>query len=253
MSITVVFELEPVSEDRPFRVSPSNFAIDLAKGLQTYSFDYTVVSATGQIHSSSEVIRVAVGNTRTLPPSKTVTIPIDGYFRQVFPIYIQWLSTQQAELIGEKQLTQSLELADLLEDEAYINYVVQQIFDNWSTLMSVVVRHDFYAELQQLVFIRAPYFLLPFTWQKDKIFMAGWFKRNHNVTVLVDKRFLHFINDLHESSTHSLLYNGLKDKYDDRASVPVVTFYNDADHRLQRVSYTASITSEVTRQVSGPG
>jgi len=60
--------------------------------------------------------------------------------------------------------------------------------------MSTVVYFEFYPELQQLVFIRAPYFLLPKSFTADKVSMKSWFKKHRDITITIDEQFSHVTN-----------------------------------------------------------
>jgi len=243
MSITVNFEVNSQPETGPLRVSPSGFAIDIAKEPQRYAVRYGYNLNTKEIDTGSIYVKEFISD-YGLTPGQEITVPIESRFRDTFPLYVEFVLGRSPDIITKKQLTESLQLADWLNDETYIDYTVQKIFDNWSSLMSVVVCLDFYAELQELVFIRAPYFLLSQARRDDKIFMREWFERRLNNKVLVDKRFLHHINAPVSGAFGPLLYNSFSDNYDSYAVTPVVAFYDDSNHRIQRVAQMRQPLSE---------
>lgn len=214
MSLTVVFEVQPelskVTEDgvaviRQEKASPSNFPIDQAKGKLEYSYTYNFDTTTGG-HISNTAIDKAVTSiyirefikdfrtTITTTTNNKLIIPIEARFRPVFATYLDFLRGQQTDIIGKNQLITNLQLADWLNDEVYINYAVQKIFDNWTNLMAAVVYSGLYPELRHVIFLRAPYFLLPEDLTGDKHFMTDWFARHRNGQVVIDKKFLHHIN-----------------------------------------------------------
>ena len=57
--------------------------------------------------------------------------------------------------------------------------------------MVYIVLAEFSRELQELVYQRTPYFLLPESFKADKLSMTDWFARNINKMVLVDKLQFH--------------------------------------------------------------
>lgn len=135
--------------------------------------------------------------------------------------------------------------------------------------MMLVVYFEFHLHLQTLVLLRAPYFLLPPNWTGDKIFMASWFARHHNDTVVIDGIFRHTINvpltnnipstnnaaKAEDSSIIGLVNfvsridagnsngdsNGNNSKSSNYQSntLPVVTFYNNDNHRMSDLHYTS--------------
>jgi len=128
-----------------------------------------------------------------------------------------------------------------LDDERYINYVVQKIFDRWTNTMSTAVYFEFYAELQHLVLIRAPYFLLPKYLTDDRIFMRDWFNRHHAEIIVIDKLFHHFTNDPNTSMTADqelrILTNFVRLGGDDGGDdSQFIGFYDNTNHRLAIIS-----------------
>jgi len=107
--------------------------------------------------------------------------------------------------------------------------------------MVYVVLSEFSRELQELVYLRAPYFLLPESFKADKLSMTNWFARNINKMVLVDKLQFHYINIpttvyiLEEPVT--ILINYIKGPDLDDISSPWLVFHDNANHRVQRSRY----------------
>lgn len=135
--------------------------------------------------------------------TQTVLIPVSYW--PVIDIYVDWLDyllhqqmqkdkQHKPHILTKEQLTLSLQLANWLEDNSYIDHVVQQIFDSWSDMMSATVYSNFQADLRELVFVRAPYDLLPDDLTSNKLFMKSWFANNRDRQVVIDRHKLYIIN-----------------------------------------------------------
>lgn len=260
MTITVTFEVPPQPTGRSTKKSPSNFPVDQATSTRyytvNYDFDPDVNSDDNDNKISSVYIREFVKSLPTLSlasssvPSLTSSlnsVPIENRFYNVFPLYIDWLKGNEPDIDSQNALTSSLQLADWLEDELYIDYVVQKIFDNWTNTMATVVYFEFYPELQHLVLIRTPWFLLPKYLTADKIFMDEWFSHNKDRIVWVDKHFKHYLNKPYELVSGSkVLMNFVTTSNNSRQ--PRILFYADS-HRICTVEQ--SITKRGLPQIVG--
>jgi len=75
--------------------------------------------------------------TTTATAKSQLTIPIESRFYRIFPLYVAWLEDEKPALLVKDELVNSLQLADWLADEDYVDYVVQKIFDCWTNIMSI--------------------------------------------------------------------------------------------------------------------
>jgi len=123
------------------------------------------------------------------------TVPIEHRFQHVLPIYISWIENWKPDVYTKQQLICSLQFSNWLDDDKYIDYIVKQMFNCWSTVMAATVYSgDCHSDIKQLIFIRAPYDLLPDDWISNKVFMRAWFKHNINTTVTIDRDKIYLIN-----------------------------------------------------------
>jgi len=253
MPITVTFELGPVAESdngKPIRVSPSNFAIDKEKAAKYYMVNYDYDSRPSNKFNDNKItsayVRGMIEDYKVADSGQQITIPVDSRFRNDMPAYLEFIAGKKPELLTKQQLTDSLKLADWLDDTSYTDYVVQLIFDSWTNVMMIAVYFEFYLQLQQLVFIRAPYLLLPPNWTKDKVFIKTWFDTNRHKTILVDRMFFHQVNIPINSNLWGkdiqLLSNYFIYAADsgDVTSLmsPLLNFYDNEHHRLFVSTFT---------------
>ena len=152
-------------------------------------------------------------NDMTIGTSVTISIP--ERFIYVIDDYRSFLRKphyQSIFHIDRDSIAENLQLVDFLEDDTYFNCLTDIIKLNW-TQLAVVVYQDFSEHLQQQIYLRLPYQLLPKRKQQDNIFMSQWYVRQapksisfkeaggYNVD-LADMNFWAFAEELDSKSSN---------------------------------------------------
>lgn len=255
MTVTVTFEIQPQPTGRSQKRSPSNFPVDQATETKYYSVNYDFDPYLNSQDNDDKISSIYVREfVKSLPAtSLRNNFPIESRFYDVFPLYIDWLKAKEPQIDSQSALTISLQLADWLDDESYINYVVQKIFDNWTNTMATPVYFEFYSQLQYLVLIRAPYFLLPKYSTNDKIFMNDWFKHNKDRVIWIDNKFEHRLNFPHTIRVDEQEFETLANYVipTGGSRQPFISFYDNSHHIARKQQITGEraklyLTGEVT-------
>jgi hypothetical protein len=115
-----------------------------------------------------------------------VIVPIPDIYCTIISNYIDFVNDINDQITITKQsLELYLNLDTLLIDDAYLSYLVQQIFDQWSELSNIVY-NDLNDDLQWSFFLYSPYDFIPNHLFNNKLFMQQWNENNQNKVIKVN-------------------------------------------------------------------
>ena len=124
----------------------------------------------------------------TLSGDVDVVIPIPDKYCIVINSYIEFLtgeSKNQSPITSRNKLLLGFQLNTLFIDNSYFNYLVTQVFNNWSYMCNIVY-NNFNNDLQWLFFIYCPHDFIPKYLLHNESFMTQWNKFNRNTIINVN-------------------------------------------------------------------
>lgn len=114
---------------------------------------------------------------------QTTVIPLSASYSLAFDDYLHFCRGQVLTL--QDHLAQQLLLANYLEDKAYFTHLRKQVFDNWSTMQTMINSDKVSADVRHDILIHLPYCLLPQSEIDKPAFLNSWLANNDNTTVTV--------------------------------------------------------------------
>jgi len=101
-----------------------------------------------------------------------VIIPISDKYCSAINNYVEFLTGESQGLITSKdRLFVSFQLNTLFIDNSYFNYLMTQVFNNWSYMCNMVY-NKFNDDLQWLFFVHSPYDFIPKHLLHNELFMT---------------------------------------------------------------------------------
>jgi len=157
-----------------------------------------------------------------------VVIPIPDKYYSVVSNYVEYLRDNETPIINKRQLLLCFQLNTLFIDDKYFKYLVQQTFNTWSS-MCTMVYNDFNDDLQWSFFVHSPYDFVPKHLLDNNSFMKQWNKLNQNIITKVNNN----------SETY---YNNVEtfDKYNQK----IITIYHTINGKSD-IGVTGQIDNEM--------
>jgi len=115
--------------------------------------------------------------------SDNITIPVPDRYCSVINNYVEYISNNKVPITNRQHLLLCFHLNTLFIDDGYFKYLVQQVFNNWS-YMCTMVYSDFNDDLQWLFFSYSPYNFIPKHLLDNDVFMKRWNDINQNVITM---------------------------------------------------------------------
>jgi len=147
-------------------------------------------------NSGSEYVK----DMMSISGSADVVIPIPDKYGRVIDNYLDFIkptvmseqtqdscvNTTTIPITSRQRLLLCLQLSTLLVDDNYFKYCVQQVFNNWS-YMCTMVYTDLNDDLQWSIFLHSPYDFIPKQLLNNSLFMTRWNDANQNTIIKVNK------------------------------------------------------------------
>jgi hypothetical protein len=116
-----------------------------------------------------------------------IEVPIPDVYCPIIGDYIDFVNNVGTSIttITKEYLSLYLNLDTLLIDDAYLSCLIQQIFNQWSTL-SDVVYNDLNDDMQWSIFLYSPYDFIPDYLLNNQSFMKRWNKENQDRIIMVN-------------------------------------------------------------------
>jgi len=125
----------------------------------------------------------------------TVSIPIPSKFKLAFNNYKYVLIGNQLPIDDANFLLECLMLSNYLDDNNYFQYLLSQLFNNWSNMSFIVYGDKISNELQYDILLHCPYDFLPQKFRDDNVFITTWLKLNQNTIVVINGNKTYHINE----------------------------------------------------------
>ena len=130
------------------------------------------------VHNPERITSVVISNLVTDTAVKcSIEIAVPDKFSVVIDDYVRWSQRPVKRnicLVDRRSLNESLQLADYLEDNEYFDIIVDILFSGWIEY-AVLVYQELNEHIQNMVYLRLPYQLLPLTKQHNDVFMHNWY------------------------------------------------------------------------------
>jgi len=133
-------------------------------------------------------------------------IPIPDKYCSVIDNYISFIYGERTPIVSNDKLLLTFQLCTLLVDDSYFNYLLEQVFDNWSD-MSRIVYNNFDDDLKWAFFLQSPYDFIPNYLLDNELFMSQWEKFNQNVIIKVnqgDDIYYNNIESINDSNNRTI-------------------------------------------------
>jgi len=185
MAITVVLEVTVVTDLRHHQFS----RVESKLGSEVYRLYYNAE----QDIPSSYIRNIAEVTAADSLGNKFVEVAIPDRYKTELYNYLQTELYNHPQTGKASELLSNLDFARYMDDEAYINVVIDGLFDHWSLVSDVVYNKLDDATFEQIM-LRAPYDLLPDSYKRNKSFRNLWFESNRDRTVSVDGYKIYHLN-----------------------------------------------------------
>jgi hypothetical protein len=115
----------------------------------------------------------------------SVDVPVSDSYQSVIDNYVNFLSDVKYTITDKESLKLCLQLSTLFSDDAYLTYVIEQLFNSWSQL-SDMVYNQLNDDLKWLIFLNSPYDFIPNYLLDNTLFMDKWNQNNRPKLISVD-------------------------------------------------------------------
>jgi antitoxin component YwqK of YwqJK toxin-antitoxin module len=120
-------------------------------------------------------------------------IVIPTKYLNIVDNYVNFLYDNFAIIRDRQYLKTCFIMSTYFEDDNYFNYLLQQLFDSWSYLFTIVYS-NITKELQWHILTHCPYDFLPSHFTKNARFIRQWEKINNNKVVTINGEDKYYIN-----------------------------------------------------------
>jgi len=127
---------------------------------------------------------------------ESIIILIPDRFRSVFDNYRDFLFGIKLFIDNDNVILNCFKLANYLQDDVYFEYVLTQMFDNWSDMSYIINGDNISSQLRYDIVLHIPYDWLPKSYLDDDIFVAQWLELNQNKNVIIDGNKIYHINEI---------------------------------------------------------
>jgi len=132
-----------------------------------------------------------------------VVITIPDKFITVVTYYFEYLIYGKHKTVNNKHdMKLCLDMYTYFIDESYLNYVMKQLLNNWSSGMSTMVYDDINYTLQWEIFLHCPLDFIPKVFLTNKVFRNKWDQTNNGGIIHANGNEVYYNNQ-------SLIINGI--------------------------------------------
>lgn len=186
-----------------------------------------------EMSEMSEITLTLNGKVITLPLSKITSQYIKGSlpFMRVFNFpdryqeatsnYHCFLSGNMKEIKDPEYLFSCFDLESYLDDKEYFNYLIQQMFDHWSSCQGMITDHSDNDILQEVLLL-CPYQLLPQYMRNNPNFIKLWLPYHINRKTKVNQ---------------CEFYDSYIKKYQDGNIKELFYYYDNGDNKAVQCDY----------------
>jgi len=121
--------------------------------------------------------------------SETAELPVpDGTTQLTLADYASYLITKEQLQKGQQHsiMKSRLEFAHLVEDDGYLQHLIETMVSNWSTGNYQQLLETLHDQLLVDVCLNFPFMLLPARLQRDHLFASSWVERNNGKKFTLD-------------------------------------------------------------------
>jgi antitoxin component YwqK of YwqJK toxin-antitoxin module len=167
-----------------------------------------------------------------------VEVSIPNKYLVVISNYIDFLYDNLKVIRNREYLKTCFIMSTYFEDDNYFNYLLQQLFNSWSYLFTIIY-NDITKELQWHILIHCPYDFLPDYFIRNRKFMEEWEKINKNKIVTINGNSdMYYINyEIIDSLSKGKDVNNYHTINDEKVGNDFVTVYRCGKPRI-RGGYT---------------
>jgi len=133
-----------------------------------------------------------------------VTIPVDDKYCTVVEHYVEYVGGNKTPITSRDRLLLCFQLNVLLDDNGYFDFLVEQVFTNWSYMCNMVY-NEFNDSLQQAFFVLAPYAFIPKHALDNTHVMDRWEKLNQGVIINVNNNNEIYYNNIKSTNKFGLI------------------------------------------------
>lgn len=123
-------------------------------------------------------------NTNNNNNNTKIEIPFDPQYDDVIDIYIYFIKDKRLELINVNIIVKAINFAVLLDDEYYLQYLVEQAYNLWSWFYPLL--KNLVPEVCRYVYLYTPYTFVPDDYMRAPTFFEEWLVINGNRSITLD-------------------------------------------------------------------
>ena len=116
-----------------------------------------------------------------------ITIP--DKFLDVINNYVRFLNNDQKDIYDNRYLTKCFDMFTYFDDKQYFTYLVNKLFDRWTSLSTVIVHLD--PILQYDIYLQSPYDVIPQSYLDNIKFFSTWLDTNKTTNLVLDKNVIY--------------------------------------------------------------